>query len=143
MTPTSLDAWTTADRLVGRHCGRCGTYAFPPTAAWCPNPACDGDDLDTVELSPRGRVWSYTSAEYQPPAPYVPVTDPYRPFAIAAVELEKERLIILGQVAEGFGVGDLHIGAEVEVVVEPLDGPDGSREQRVWRWRPSHGGGAR
>jgi hypothetical protein len=134
-----IESWTTDDALVGRRCDRCGTYAFPPTVRWCPNPACDSDDLAEVELSRRGRVWSYTSAEYQPPAPYVPTTDPYRPFAIAAVELEKEALIVLGQVAGGFGPADLHVGAEVQVVVEPLDGPDGGDGRRVWRWRPVAG----
>jgi uncharacterized OB-fold protein len=88
--------------------------------------------MDPVELSRRGRVWSYTDAQYQPPAPFVAMSDPFEPFAIAAVELEKEQIVILGQVASGFGVADLQVGAEVELVVEPLD-PSGAL---VWKWRP-------
>jgi hypothetical protein len=88
--------------------------------------------MEDVELSRRGRVWSYTDAQYQPPPPFVPRADPFQPFAIAAVELEKEGMVILGQVADGFGVGDLEVGAEVEVAVEPLD-PSGAL---VWKWRP-------
>jgi uncharacterized OB-fold protein len=88
--------------------------------------------METVPLSRRGRVWSYTDAQYQPPAPFVPAHDPFEPFAIAAVELEAERIVVLGQVASGFGVGDLHVGSEVELVVEPLD-PSGAL---VWKWRP-------
>ncbi len=38
---------------------------------------------------------------------------------------------MLGQVADGYGVKDLKVGAEVELVVEPLDG-----ELLVWRWKP-------
>ena len=34
------------------------------------------------------------------------------PFALAAVELP-EGLVVLGQVAAGFGVADLRVGAEV------------------------------
>jgi hypothetical protein len=79
-------------------------------------------------------VWSYTDARYQPPPPYVPRTDPYQPFALAAVELD-EGLVVLGQVADGYGVGDLAIGAPVELVVEPLDEDDDS-VTLVWRWRP-------
>ena len=39
--------------------------------------AAHGTEHDRVELSRRGRVWSYTDARYQPPPPYVPATDPY------------------------------------------------------------------
>ena len=75
-------------------------------------------------------MWSYTDAQYQPPPPYVARTDPYEPFALAAVELA-EGITVLGQVADGYGVKDLKVGAEVELVVEPLDD-----ELLVWRWKP-------
>lgn len=130
-----IPGWfTTGDEpsLIGRRCPGCGTYQFPPTGDWCPNPACTSSVMEQVELSRRGRVWSYTDAQYKPPPPFVPASDPFQPFAIAAVELERERIVILGQVASGFGIGDLRVGAEVEVVVEPLD-PSGAL---VWKWRP-------
>ncbi len=41
---------------------------------------------------------------------------------------------MLGQVADGYGVADLRVGAEVELVVETLYGDDG--ELLVWRWKP-------
>ena len=56
-------------------------------------------------------MWSYTDARYQPPPPYVPGAEPYEPFALAAVELEAEGLVVLGQVAAGYGVVDLTVGA--------------------------------
>lgn len=130
-----IDGWfTTSDEpaLIGRRCPECGTYQFPPTGEWCPNPQCDSTVMEDTELSRRGRVWSYTDAQYKPPAPFVPMTEPFEPFAIAAVELERERIVILGQVAAGFGVGDLKVGSQVELVVEPLD-PSGAL---VWKWRP-------
>jgi len=133
-----IDGWFTVDdppSLLGKCCPECGTYQFPPTGAWCPNPRCDSDEMETVPLSRTGRVWSYTDAQYQPPPPYVAPTDPYQPFAIAAVELEKEQIVILGQVAFGFGVGDLQVGSPVELVVEPME-RDGEDTKLVWRWRP-------
>jgi hypothetical protein len=136
-----IDGWFTIDdppSLLGRRCTACGTYQFPPTGDWCPNPACTSEDMETVPLSRTGTVWSYTDAQYQPPAPYVSRSDPYEPFAIAAVELEREQIIILGQVADGFGVGDLHVGSPVELVVEPLES-DGETVKLVWRWRPIAG----
>jgi uncharacterized OB-fold protein len=135
MTSPVVEGWFTtgpAPALIGNHCPECGSYQFPPTGEWCPNPGCRGEAMEKVELSRRGRVWSYTDAQYKPPAPFVPMTDPFEPFAIAAVELEKEQIVILGQVAATFGVADLHVGTEVELVVEPLD-PSGAL---VWKWRP-------
>jgi hypothetical protein len=111
--------------------------AFPPRpGALCRNPACRGREHATVELSRTGTVWSYTDAQYQPPPPYVPATDPFEPFALAAVELAEERLVVLGQVARGVGVDDLRVGAPVELVVEPLYEVDGVAHL-VWRWRPT------
>lgn len=141
----AVEGWMSLEgepALLGQRCPECGTYQFPPTATWCPNPRCGSADLDTVRLSRAGTVWSYTDAQYQPPAPYVPTTDPYEPFAIAAVELAEERIVVLGQVAAGYGVADLHVGAPVELVAEPLDNADGA-DRLVWRWKPGGPGAAR
>ena len=133
----AVEGWFTTGpepTLLGSRCTTCATVCFPPTGAgqgsFCRNPACDGDEFESAALSRRGTVWSYTDAQYQPPAPYVPRTDPYQPFALAAVELA-EGITVLGQVADGYGVKDLRVGAEVELVVEPLDD-----ELLVWRWKP-------
>jgi len=139
MRVPAVEGWLTVDdqpALLGKKCPSCGTYMFPPTGAWCPNPSCSCDELETVALSRTGTVWSYTDAQYQPPAPYVSPTDPYKPFAIAAVELAEERLVVLGQVASGYGVAHLHVGAPVELVVESLDHAD-EPDKMVWRWRPT------
>jgi uncharacterized protein len=136
MTATpAIDGWFTTDgepRLLGSRCDACSTVFFPPTgpADFCRNPGCGGETFTEAPLSRRGRVWSYTDAQYQPPPPYVARTDPYQPFALAAVELA-EGLTVLGQVADGYGVKDLAVGAEVELVVEPLDG-----DLLIWRWKP-------
>ena len=132
----AVDWFTTGAEpaLVGSRCAECGTIAFPRETSFCKNPACSGEEFADVELSRRGTVWSYTDAQYQPPPPYVPSSDPYEPFALAAVELP-EGLVVLGQVAEGFGVADLRVGAPVELVVEPLY-TDETGTRTVWRWKP-------
>jgi uncharacterized OB-fold protein len=130
-----IDNWFTTGEspaLLGNHCPQCATVAFPPIRTSCPNPACGSTDLGVAPLPRTGTIWSYTTATYQPPAPYVPTTDPFEPFAIAAVELEGTRMVVLGQVADGYGVEQLRVGAPVELVVEPLD----AQGQLVWRWRP-------
>ncbi|TNM37320.1 benzoylsuccinyl-CoA thiolase [Nocardioides albidus] len=145
MTATPvIEGWFTTGaepRLLASRCTACSNVVFPPVsgdagaaAFYCRNPACDGQEHDTVELARRGRVWSYTDAQYQPPAPYVPASDPFQPFALAAVELP-EGIVVLGQVAAGFGVGDLRVGSEVELVVETLHA-DEAGERTIYRWRP-------
>ena len=121
--------------LIGSACSACGCVFFPPTGGHCRNPGCSGEDLADTALSRRGRIWSYTDARYQPPAPYVATSDPYEPFSIVAVELP-EGLTVLGQVSEGYGLSDLRIGGEVELVVEPLYA-DGTGPRTTWRWRPT------
>jgi uncharacterized protein len=138
MTSTpAIEGWFTtgsAPALVGSRCTTCGNVAFPRETSYCRNPACSGEEFADIELSRRGQVWSYTDAQYQPPPPYVPASDPYRPFALAAVELP-EGLVVVGQVADGYGVSDLRVGAEVELVVETLY-VDDSGERTIWRWKP-------
>jgi uncharacterized OB-fold protein len=138
-TAPAIDGWFTAGdepALLGTRCQACGTVFFPREEAFCRNPGCAGDAFEEVPLSRRGRVWSYTDARYQPPPPYVSRTEPYEPFALAAVELAAEGLVVLGQVADGYGVGDLAVGAEVELVVEPLYTDDDGVERTTWRWKP-------
>ena len=66
-------------------------------------------------LSRRGRVWSYTDGRYRPPSPYVSDPElPWEPYALIAVELAEERLVVLGQAVPGVTVADLAVGMEVE-----------------------------
>jgi uncharacterized protein len=137
----AIEGWFTTGEdpaLLGSRCQTCATTYFPPLTGesiFCRNPRCDGEEFTSVELSRRGTVWSYTDARYQPPAPYIAATDPYEPFALAAVELEAEGITVLGQVADGFGVEDLKVGAEVELVVETLNRTD-EGDLLIYRWRP-------
>jgi uncharacterized OB-fold protein len=133
----AVEGWFTSGpepALIGSRCTTCGSTLFPPVAAFCRNPRCEGHDFTETELPRRGRVWSYTDAQYPPPPPYIAARDPYEPFALAAVELS-EGIVVLGQVATGYGVGDLEVGCEVELVVEPLY-TDKSGERTIWRWKP-------
>ena len=70
----AVEGWFTIGddpALLGSRCTVCGTYFFPREASFCRNPACRGREFEEVELSRRGRVWSFTDNRYQPPAPYV------------------------------------------------------------------------
>ena len=120
--------------LLGTRCTDCATVFFPAERSWCRNPRCASSTFDEITLSTTGTVWSFTDAQYAPPAPYV-AADPYEPFAIVAVELAEEGIVVLGQAAHGTTVADLAVGAAVELVVETLY-TDADGDKLVWRWRP-------
>jgi len=132
-----LEGWFTLEEkphLIGTQCAKCGTYYFPRQSLFCKNPACDGEQFEEVKLSRTGKVWSFTNACYQPPEPYV-AADPFLPFTIAAVELEQEKMIVLGQVVEGVNVSDLKAGMEMELVLAPLS-EDDKAVKLTWKWQP-------
>ncbi|HEX4775900.1 MAG TPA: OB-fold domain-containing protein [Acidimicrobiia bacterium] len=120
--------------LIGTRCRACGSYFFPKETFACRNPRCGSSDLDEVPLSRRGKVWSLTTNEYAPPPPY-PARDPFEPYTVVAVELPEERMVVLGHLASGARSSELHVGDEVEVVVEPFYETDDATHV-VWKWRP-------
>jgi uncharacterized OB-fold protein len=133
----AIDGWFTtgdAPALLASRCEACGTFAFPKATTFCANPTCAGDAFSEVPLSRAGTVWSYTMNHYQPPDPYVS-PDPFVPYGVVAVELAAERLVVLGQLAAGFGIEDLRVGGAVELVIETLY-EDDEGAHLIWRWRP-------
>jgi uncharacterized OB-fold protein len=135
----AIDGWWDTDasgipHLIGSRCPACGTYVFPPRSLDCPNPGCESSTLEPVALSRGGTLWSYAENRYAPPPPY-PAPDPFEPFAIAAVELAAEGLIVLAKVAKGTPAADLRIGMHMEVVVEPLYRDDDGIERTTYAWR--------
>lgn len=133
-----LEGWFSDDaeqpHLIGSQCRSCGTYYFPKQSVYCRNPSCQGEEFDEVPLSRTGRLWSFTNAMYQPPEPYV-AQDPHEPYTILAIELERERMIVLGQGISGLQCADLAVGMEMELVLETLFETE-TEERLTWKWAP-------
>jgi uncharacterized OB-fold protein len=136
----AVEGWFTLDendpRLLGTRCTKCGNVFFPREETFCRNPACVGTEFEEVKLGRRGRLWSFTNNCYAPPPPYVAPKDPFEPYAIAAVELEDEKMVVLGQVVPELGTEDLEAGMEMELVLGTLF-EDEENEYVVWKWRPT------
>lgn len=134
----ALEGWFTLDQekphLLGTQCKHCNTYYFPKQTVFCKNPDCDSEEFNEVELSRTGKIWSFTNACYQPPEPFV-APDPYVPYTIIAVELEKEKMIVLGQAVAGVDVKDLKAGQDVELVLDTLFEDEQAR-RLTWKWQP-------
>jgi uncharacterized OB-fold protein len=134
----AIEGWFDMDpddpRLLGTRCASCRTYFFPKETVFCRNPSCSSTDFEEVPLSRRGTLWSFTNNCYPPPAPYI-APDPFEPYAIAAVELDKEKMVILGQVVSGVTTSELKAGMEMELVIDTLF-EDDEQEAMIWKWRP-------
>lgn len=134
----AIEGWFTIDDepvLLGNRCTTCTTVFFPMASFFCRNPDCDGAEFEPARLSRRGRIWSFTDARYEPPPPYIAPAGGHEPFALAAVELEAEQMVVLGQVATGFRASELSVGQQVELVVEHLYS-DRDHDYLVYKWRP-------
>ena len=141
----AIAGWFTEDAaapaLLGTRCAACGTYFFPKEKTMCRRPGCGGTRLDEVPLSREGTLWSFTSAGYPPPEPFIAEKTPFEPFAIAAVALEREQLCVLGMVPAPWSCADLRVGMRMELVVDTLFVADG-RRHLTWKWRPAGAAGA-
>jgi uncharacterized OB-fold protein len=137
----AIEGWFVADgelaHLIGSKCNGCGSYFFPKETFFCRNPACRSNDFEQLPLSRTGKLWSFTDNRYPPPAPYV-APDPFVPYIVAAVELDREKMVVLGQVSPGVSIGDLAAGMAMELVIDTLY-EDDENEYLVWKWRPSAG----
>jgi len=134
----AIEGWFTTDpdhpALLGSQCTSCQAIFFPRETSFCRNPDCLGREFAEIELSRRGTIWSFTDNRYQPPPPYMS-PDPFVPYMIAAVELEAEQMVVLGQIEPGVELADLHAGMEVELVLDTLY-EDDDHEYLVWKWQP-------
>ena len=87
-----------------------------------------------MPLGRTGRIWSYATNHYAPPAPYI-APEPFEPYTVAAVELSDERLVVLGQMTAGVAPEDLAVGQEVEVSLGTLYSDDDT-DYLMWQWAP-------
>jgi uncharacterized OB-fold protein len=135
----AIEGWFTLDErapeLLGARGTTSGSYFFPTTVAVSGNPIAPGEDREEVPLSRSGHIWSWTTNHYAPPEPYMS-PDPFVPYAVVAVELERERMVVLGLLADGVDPETLTIGAAVELELGVLF-EDDDHEYVVWKWRPS------
>lgn len=121
-------------RLIGGRVPGTESYFFPKHLGGA-DPRVGPVELEEVLLSRRGTVWSYTTSHYPPPPPFVVTSEPFEPITIAAVELDHEKMVVLGQCVAGVSPDDLHVGMEMELTVDVLYSDD-EHDHLVWKWQP-------
>ena len=133
----AVDGWFTLGdepALLGSRGAETGSYFFPKNLAFSRNPIAPTEDLTEVELSRRGKVWSWATNHYQPPAPYMS-PDPFVPYTVVAVELIEEQMVVLGPLAPDADPSTLSVGTEVEITLGTLY-EDDDHEYMIWQWKP-------
>lgn len=133
----AVDGWFTlgdAPALLASRGSETGSFFFPKNLAFSRNPAAPTEALTEVELSRRGRVWSWTTNHYQPPLPYM-AADPFVPYTVVAVELLDEQMVVLGPLVPDADPSTLTVGTEVELTLGTLY-EDDDHEYVIWQWKP-------
>ena len=100
-----------AGRLEFLHCGRCLHFVHPPRPR-CPR--CRGGGLEPVEVSGRGRLFSYTINHKS----WFPGQEV--PYAIGLVELEEQEGLRLMSAIVDCPPAKLEIGLPLRVVFQPV-----------------------
>lgn len=137
--PAAEGLFTMGDdpRLIGGKGKSNDSYFFPKNMGGN-DPALVGEsEREEVLLSNTGTIWSFTTSSYPPPKPYVITTEPFVPIVIAAVEIDNEKLVVLGQMAEGITVEDLSVGMRVKMIIDVLY-EDDDHQYMVWKWEPTN-----
>jgi len=113
--------------LLGMRCLKCGVCVFGD-AIFCQ--ACSSDELEAVDLSSSGVLFSYTIVRVPPDGWPGPV-----PYVLGEVELP-EGPHVLAEVI-GMEHADLQIGKEVRLALEPVQSGETGPTLMVYKWAPS------
>jgi len=115
VNPWARPFWKAAQegKLIFQRCKDCKKNIFYPRIA-CP--FCFSDNLEWVEASGKGTVYTYTVVENNAPSAFI--ND--MPFVIAIVKLEEEGVQMLTNIV-GCDPQEVRCDMPVEVVFEKLD----------------------
>lgn len=112
-------------RLMAQKCRQCGRLWAPPTAV-CET--CLSGDLEWIELSGKGRVWSYIVMHQL----YYPAFADDIPYNVAVIRSDEGPKFVTNLV--GVKNEDIRVEMPVEVVFEDAD-----EDLTLPKWRPVAG----
>jgi uncharacterized OB-fold protein len=110
-------------RLMAQKCQQCGGLWAPPTAV-CEG--CLSPDLDWIELSGKGKVWSYIIMHQL----YYPAFADDIPYNIAVIRSDEGPKFVTNLV--GVKNEDIKVEMPVEVVFDDVD-----EDLTLPKWRPA------
>ncbi|MFC1895829.1 Zn-ribbon domain-containing OB-fold protein [Thermodesulfobacteriota bacterium] len=127
--------WPSDDpRLIGSKCNNCGKVAFPAQNS-CPS--CCLEDVDKIELSKRGKLWTWTLQGFLPKSP--PYAGPeneetFVPYGVGYVELPGE-VRVESRLTEN-DPDKLKIGMEMELVIQKFIEDEEGNDVMAYFFKP-------
>ena len=112
--------------LIGSKCQNCGDIFFPKREV-CLN--CGKINMETLALSPRGKLHTYTIITQVPPGAMVTA-----PFVSARVRLPEGAYV--GTLLADCDFEKLKLGMDVELVIEKLTEDEEGNEIMIYKFRP-------
>jgi uncharacterized OB-fold protein len=100
-------------RLIGGRSRSSGVVTFP-YQRYCPKTAAD--DMERIELSPRGTLWSWTIQGFPPKRPPYEGPEPFEPYGLGYVELDEVKVEALLTISDP---EQLQIGMPMQLVLIP------------------------
>ena len=113
--------------LVGGRCPKCDHHFFPRRVI-CPG--CGNDELDAVDLSTRGKLWTYTIVHQAPASALVEA-----PYVIGQVQLPES--VLVGGLIKDCAPEQAQIGMDVELVAVKVREDDEGREVFAFAFQPA------
>jgi uncharacterized OB-fold protein len=140
--PVAADLFTwpsETPQLIGGRCEACGVLTFP-AGHGCPS--CGSDQLTSSLLARDGVLWSWTTQEFLPKAPYLGADDPesFEPWCVGLVELGGE-IRVEGRLV-GCDASTLAIGQPMHTVVVPFARREDGTQVLTFAFAPAEGGPA-
>lgn len=101
----------------------------------------DQEDYELIELSPEGRLWSYTVQRFRPKTPYNGDGDErdFKPYGVGYVELPGELIVEARLIADDWSA--LEIGEPMRITTEAYR-TDGGEPVLTYAFRPVREGAA-
>ena len=115
--------------LLGTRCRECGACSFGP-AILCQR--CTSSSLESVELTSRGVLYSYTLVHVPPAGWPGPV-----PYVLGQVELD-DGPHVLAEVVD-CRWEDLKVGMAMVLALQTVTMPDSDEQKAVYKWRVDSG----
>ena len=116
-------------RLIGSRCVECGEVRFP-VSEFCPQ--CCTATTETIPLSRRGTLYSFTVQRFRPPPPYRGPEE-FEPYGIGMIELP-EGLRVTAVLADE-DIDSLCVGMEMELIIMKLFEDEMGREVLGYKFR--------
>ena len=125
----NLFTWPSdSPKLIGSKDTETGRYFFP---------AKNSNQHEKVELSNKGKLWTWTVQRFLPKTRYIEQVAPedFKPYAVGYIELPGE--IMVESRLVGIDPKELEIGMEMELTIESFVKNEEGEELLIFAFKPS------